>query len=61
MRILSNTLGVFWTRPGWGICCHADIHLMPGENTTEAVARFRLMFPGDIVVGVKDTSGRWVA
>lgn len=61
MRIVHNTLGVFWTRPGWPICCHADLHLLPGEATAEAVARFRRTFPDDVVVGVKDHSGRWVA
>jgi hypothetical protein len=61
MGIVPGTLGVFWTRPGYGVCFHADLGLMPGESPREALARYRAMYPQDQVIGAKDKSGRWVA
>lgn len=61
MRIVPNTLALFWTRPGWRQTFHADLGVQPGETVAAAVARYRAMFPADTVRSVRDGSGRFVS
>lgn len=61
MRILHNTFAVFWTRPGYKTQFHADVGRGDDIKTpAECAAWFKRLFPGDIVLSVRDSSGRFL-
>lgn len=62
MKIMPRSLAVFWRLPGSGPVqqFHADMYPMPGEGVPEVLARFRAMFPRDIVCSVRDSRGRFL-
>jgi hypothetical protein len=59
MRVLPNTIAVFWSSKGTKQQCHADFVPLPGETLVDAVARYRELFPDDTVNSVRDQSGRF--
>lgn len=61
MRIISNTIAVFWRRPGSNQQFQADVaRLFPEEPSVFALRRFRLMFPSDIICSARDENGRFI-
>lgn len=62
MHLLNNTFAIFWTRKGWKRQFHADWGKeTPSQSAKEVVQTFRKLFPDDIVMSVRDNSGRFVA
>lgn len=61
MRVITGTLMVLWTRHEFsGVVCEADLATLPGEGIQEAKARYASMFPADTIIGIKDSSYRFV-
>ena len=61
MKICPNSYAIFWRSPGYRTQHHADGWKLNAEEPPRyVVARFRLLFPGDIVCSVRDGSGRFL-
>lgn len=60
MKVLHGFLMVHWRRASHSICFAADLALTEGESVADALARYRDNYPHDIIVSVRDRSGRFV-
>ena len=61
MKIIPKSLAVFWALPGKpAVQFHADFFPFPHETVADAVARYRRLFPADVIRSVRDQSGRFL-
>lgn len=61
MPILKNSVAVFWSKPGWKNQFHGDFFPHPHETMRETVARYRAMFPADIIRSIRGPNGRFLS
>jgi hypothetical protein len=62
MKIIDNTFAVFWRSADHRQQFHADAaKLFPDEPVRYVAARYRQIFPSDVICSIRDKSGRFVA
>lgn len=59
MKIIPNFWSVIWTPKRGSVALQADMPKSLYATAAEARAAFKARFPNDVVLGVKDSKGRF--